>query len=112
MGLFGLGKKKEEPVLEATCSCGGQCSIADIEKARIIVLGACCQKSADTFENVKKAAAELGITDEVVNIGDMAQIAQYGVMSTPALVIDSKVVAMGKLIKAEEAKTLLQKAGF
>ncbi len=111
MALFGFGKKKEEKVT-GTCSCGGQCTIADIEKARIIVLGACCAKSSETFENVKTAAADLGITEEVVNIGDMPQIAKYGVMSTPAVVIDSKVVAMGKLVKVDEAKALLQKAGF
>lgn len=124
MGLFGFGKKKEktscccagssEPVQEikATCGCGSECGISDIEKARIIVLGACCSKSTETFENVKKAVEEMGLSEEVANIGDMAEIAKYGVMSTPAFVIDSKVVSMGKLIKVEEAKNLLKKAGF
>lgn len=120
MALFGFGKKKEETgpccgggeELKATCTCGGQCGISDIEKARFIVLGACCQKSSDTFTNVKQAVAELGFSDEVLNIGDMVQIAKYGVMQTPALVIDSKVVSYGKLIKVEEAKKLIEKAGI
>ncbi len=122
MGLFGFGKKKETACecasaqntqeVKAACACGNECSIADIEKARLIVLGACCAKSSQTFENVKTAAKELNIQDEVINIGDMAEIAKYGVMSTPAFVIDSKVVAMGKLVKVEEAKKLLQQAGF
>ncbi len=109
MGLFGFGKKEEkEEVVTGTCSCGGQCAIGDIENARYIVLGACCKKSSETFENVKQAVTELGLSDVVVNIGDMAEIAKYGVMQTPALVIDSKVVSYGKLIKVEEAKKMIQ----
>ncbi len=109
MGLFGFGKKKEEEKLTATCACGGECSIADIEKARIIVLGACCKKSSETFQNVKDAVAELNINEEVLNIGDNIQIAKYGVMQTPALVIDSKVLSYGKLISKEDAKALIEK---
>ena len=41
---------------------------------------------------------------------DFAQIAAYGVMSTPALVIDGEVVSYGKVLTPEEAKTLIQKA--
>ena len=118
MAWFGFGKKKEETgvccggqEVKTTCACGSQCGISDVNNARFIVLGACCQKSADTFANVKKAVAELGLSDEVLNIGDDAQIAKYGVMQTPALVIDSKVVSYGRLIKVEEAKNLIEKAG-
>lgn len=117
MVLFGFGKKKEDATpccggeeIRAACVCGGQCGISDIEKARFIVLGACCQKSADTFANVKQAVAEMGFADEVLNIGDAMQIAAYGVMQTPALVINSKVVSYGRLIKVEEAKKLIEKA--
>lgn len=119
MSLFNFGKKKEDTTpcccdnqeVKATCSCGSQCGISDIENARFIVLGACCQKSTDTFANVKQAVAEMGFTDEVLNIGDAIEIAKYGVMQTPALVINSKVVAFGKLIKVEEAKKLIEKSG-
>lgn len=117
MSLFGFKKKQEKTApccggqeIKATCSCGGQCGISDIENARFIVLGACCQKSSDTFANVKQAVAELGFSDEVLNIGDAVEIAKYGVMQTPALVINSKVVSYGKLIKVEEAKKLIEKA--
>ncbi|MGL5259558.1 MAG: thioredoxin family protein [Lachnospiraceae bacterium] len=118
MKLFGFGKKKEESccgsnpeVVKGTCSCGGECGISDIENARFIVLGACCKKSADTFENTKKAVAELGFSDEVLNIGDTIQIAKYGVMQTPALVIESKVMAYGKLLSVDEVKKLIEKSG-
>ena len=115
MPLFNFRKKSEKDTpcccdsgqgVKATCSC-----ISGIEKARFIVLGACCQKSTDTFSNVKQAVAEMGFTDEVLNVGDAVEIAKYGVMQTPALVINSKVVAFGKLIKVDEAKKLIEKAG-
>jgi small redox-active disulfide protein 2 len=79
--------------------------------ARFIVLGACCKKSADTFANVKQAVKELGLTDEVVNIGDNLEIAQYGVMQTPGLVVDGKVVSYGRLLKVEDVKKIFQKLG-
>lgn len=115
MGLFGLGKKKAPAVhggqeIKTACACGGQCAVGDVKNTRFIVLGACCQKSADTFANVKQAVAELGLQDVVLNIGDAVEIAQYGVMQTPALVIDSKVVSSGRLIRVEEAKSLIGKA--
>lgn len=119
MALFGFGKKKDEThsccsekEIKETCACGNQCGINDIKKTRFIVLGACCKKSSETFANVKKAVAELGLSDDVTNIGDAAEIAKYGVMQTPALVINSKVVSYGKLIKVEEAKKLIEKAGI
>lgn len=120
MALFGIGKKNKETTAcctaqdskekESTCECKGQCHNANAANARFIVLGACCKKSSDTFENVKQAVAELGMTDEVLNIGDNVEIAKFGVMQTPALVIDNKVVSHGKLIKVDEAKKLIEKA--
>lgn len=117
MALFGFKRTQGKTVHESTklkssCECGNECSISDIKKSRIIVLGACCKKSADTFENVKTAVLEMEINENVINVGDLAEIAKYGVMSTPALVIDSKVVSMGKLISINYAKQLIEKAGF
>lgn len=114
MTFFGFGKKKGATPccgneVKTTCACSGECGISTIKNARFIVLGACCQKSADTFSNVKQAVAELGFSDEVLNIGDAVEIAKYGVMQTPALVVDSKVLSCGKLIKVDEAKRLIEK---
>jgi small redox-active disulfide protein 2 len=75
----------------------------------IKVLGACCKKSIATFENVKKAAVELGLAADVVNVGDIGEIAAYGVMSTPALVIDEKVVSFGRFLDAKDASLILGK---
>ncbi|MDD5659897.1 MAG: thioredoxin family protein [Actinomycetota bacterium] len=77
---------------------------------KIKVLGACCKKSTGTFENTKLAVKELGINAEVENIGDIAEIAKYGVMSTPALVIDGKVVSYGRFLSTEDVKKIIEKA--
>ena len=59
-------------------------------------------------ENVKKAVNEMVISATVEKITDLQQIMGYGVMMTPALVIDEKVVSVGKLLSAEDVKKLLQ----
>ncbi|MFI3255300.1 MAG: thioredoxin family protein [Eubacteriales bacterium] len=107
--MFGFGKKEK---VTAECACGSQGSISDIEGARIIVLGACCKKSAESFANVQEAVKQIGVEEKVVNMGDVTEITKYGVMSTPALVIDRHVVAQGTLIRVEQAKELLYKNGF
>ncbi len=113
MAFLNFGKKKVEvkdvKKVEAKCACGNTCSIEEQEGAKIIVLGACCKKSSQSFENVQLATKELGIEETVVNIGDMATIAKYGVMQTPALVVNSKVLCQGKLISVENAKELISK---
>lgn len=76
---------------------------------KFIVLGACCKKSADMFQNTIKAVKNLGFEDTVLNIGDMAEIAKYGVMQTPALVINGKVVSYGKLLTVEQIEELIKK---
>lgn len=43
------------------------------------------------------------------HVTDFAQLAAYGVMTTPALVVDGKVVSYGKVLKKDEAKALIQK---
>lgn len=116
MALFRLGKKKEESTENCSCSsnscgCSGGCcsdSGQETTQSRFIVLGACCKKSSDTFENTKIAVKELGFDEEVQNIGDAIEIAKYGVMQTPALVVDNKVVSYGKLLKVEDVKKLIE----
>ena len=58
-----------------------------------------CDKCNALEKNVKEALSELGMTDEIDHVTDFGQIAAMGVMSTPALVIDNKVVSMGESIK-------------
>lgn len=59
------------------------------------VLGSGCAKCASTAELVKQVAAAKGIAIDLEKVEDMARIVGFGVLSTPALVIDGKVVHAG-----------------
>ena len=64
----------------------------DTTFSRIKVLGSGCAKCATLEKNVKEALDELGQEMSIEHITDFTEIASYGIMSTPALVIDEKVV--------------------
>ncbi len=105
-------KKKEEAP-----SCCGSCTpdaMAQAEAAKytvgVKVLGSGCAKCNALEEAVRAALAELGMETTIDHVTDFAQIAAYGVMTTPALVVDGKVVSFGKVLKKEEAKFFLQRA--
>ena len=70
----------------------------------IKVLGTGCPKCQKAEANVHTALAELGIEAEVVKVTDINQIMEYDVFMTPALVIDEKVVASGKVPGIEDIK--------
>lgn len=63
----------------------------------IKILGTGCSKCKALFETVQKAISELGINAQVVKEEDITKIMTYNVMTLPAIVIDEKVVAKGKL---------------
>ena len=73
----------------------------------IKILGSGCRKCVTLGENAKAAAVAAGKQAEIVKVTDIAQIAGYGVMSTPGLVIDEKLVSAGKVLTAEEIGSLL-----
>ena len=73
----------------------------------IKVLGGGCCKCENLLGAVKEAVAEKEIEAEIEYITDMAKIMEYGIMSTPALMIDNKVVSMGRVLKAKEVEKLL-----
>ncbi len=112
MSLF--GNKKEE---SNGCCCGGNCNSetmakaekAKIEVAAVKILGSGCKKCNELEANTVEALKHLGMDTHVDHVTDFSQIAAYGVMSTPALVIDGKVVSFGKVLKTEEVVKLLQK---
>lgn len=74
---------------------------------KIEVLGTGCAKCKTLYENALKAAAESGRDAEVVKVEEIPKIMAYGVMSTPALVIDGQVQFSGKVATAEEIRRLL-----
>jgi len=112
MALF--GKKKEE---NKGCCCGGSCdaeSMAKAEQAKaggasVKVLGSGCAKCNQLEAATKAALEQLGMDTAIEHVTDFAQIAAYGVMTTPALVVDGKVVSYGKVLKTEEVVKILQK---
>jgi small redox-active disulfide protein 2 len=111
MALF--GKKKEEK----GCCCGGACDAKTMEEAKkaqsegssVKVLGSGCAKCNELEKNTKAALLQLGMDTAIDHVTDFTKIAAYGVMTTPALVIDGKVVAYGKVLKTEEVVKILQK---
>jgi small redox-active disulfide protein 2 len=76
---------------------------------KIEILGPGCPKCNAAMENVKKALAELDKTAEVVKVTDINQMIEHGVMSTPALVIDGKLMVQGKLPNVDQIKQWIGK---
>ncbi len=113
MALF--GKKKEEN--KGGYCCGGECNTETMAQAQtaktggasVKVLGSGCAKCNALEASTKAALEQLGMDTTIDHVTDFAQIATYGVMTTPALVVDGKVVAYGKVLKTEEVAKILQK---
>ncbi len=136
MALFNFGKKKEEEKKVPTCCCGTEakvketteCCCGTVDSAtesagcccndaasglvNIKVLGAGCKSCHEQYENAKTAVKAMGLSVEVEYITDMEKVMGYGVMSMPAIVVNDKVVSMGKVLKAADVEKLLHKLGF
>lgn len=119
---FYEGKNRLEKCSSA-CSCGcaddeGKehtspcCSEAENGICCIKVLGAGCKSCHEQVEQVRKAVTAMGLPAEVEYITDMQEVMEYGVMSMPAIVVNERVVSMGKVLKAADVKKLLREMGF
>ena len=75
---------------------------------KIEILGTGCSKCKTLEENAKKAVAQIGGFHEVKKVEDIVEIMNYGVMSTPALVVDGKVKSSGKTLTPNEIIELLK----
>ncbi|EFV37928.1 hypothetical protein HMPREF0177_00382 [Bifidobacterium longum] len=64
------------------------------------------------LENTKAALNNMGLSIQPEYITDMEKIMAYGVMSMPALVVNEKVVSMGKVLKAADVEKLIHKLGY
>ena len=122
MGLF--AKKKEE-IKAPACACNGGFAAKEAAKIKneccgkaadgiccIKVLGAGCASCHRQYEYAKEAVKSMGLSVEVEYITDMQKVMEYGVMSMPAIVVNEKVVSMGKVLKAADVEKLLRKLGF
>ncbi len=94
MALFGSKKKKEDKKTKA-----------DITSIK--VLGTGCSKCHSQYEYCKEAVKELGLDVEVEYITEMEKIVGYGVMVMPAIVVNEKVVSVGKVLKPAELFKIL-----
>lgn len=112
MALFGRKSKRNET---AAC-CAGNCddeSMAKAEQAKkegasVKILGSGCAKCNQLETAAKAALEELNMDTAIDHVTDFTQIAAYGVMTTPALVIDGKVVSYGKVLKVDEIVKILK----
>ena len=73
------------------------------------ILGMGCSNCKKLNAVAEEAVKELGIEATIEKVEDMPKIMSYGVMRTPALVIDEKVVLQGRIPTNEEMKEILQK---
>ena len=76
---------------------------------RIEVLGSGCSKCNKTKELAEKAVKETGVDAEIIKVEDVDKILEYGVMVTPALVIDGDVKVAGKVPSVEDIKKWITK---
>ena len=74
---------------------------------KIQVLGTGCPKCAALAANAEAAATELGIEFDLEKVADINEIVAFGVMLTPALVIDGEVKVVGKAPSVAEIKAML-----
>jgi small redox-active disulfide protein 2 len=75
----------------------------------IKVLGSGCAKCKQLEANVRKAVEEAALDATVEKVSDIAQIMNYGVMMTPALVVDEVVKSVGKVLSPKEIRAMLGK---
>lgn len=120
MSLF---KKKGQKV--PACACNGGCATEERTERMsgcwhqvedgifgIKVLGAGCTSCHKLYENTQKAVANMGLPVEVEYITELQKVMEYGVMTMPVLVINEKVVSMGKVLKPTDIEKVLYKLGF
>lgn len=69
---------------------------------KIEILGTGCSKCKTLEEATKQAVAQSGQFAQIEKVEDIMKIMEYGVMSTPALVIDGKVMSTGKVLSVNE----------
>jgi small redox-active disulfide protein 2 len=75
---------------------------------RIQVLGTNCPKCRSLTENVEKAVEQTGVDAQIEKVTDIAGIMSFGVMMTPALVVDGEVKTTGKLLSPDEIAKFLK----
>ena len=110
-------KKKDVCTCNSIClSCEENETTTDIKLKEGIfcvkILGSGCASCHTLYENTKSAVKKIGLMVEVEYITDLETIMKYGVMSMPALVVNEKVVSMGKVLKSSDIENILNRFDF
>jgi small redox-active disulfide protein 2 len=78
---------------------------------KIEVFGVGCAKCVSLEKSVREAVKQMNAQAEVVKVTDIDEMVEKGIMSTPALAIDGKIVAAGKALTVQDVVALIWKAG-
>ena len=108
MGLFGKKAPKDLGTIHSAIN-ADKAETTNLQEASIKILGSGCAKCNQLEASTKAALTQLGMDTAIEHVTDFAQIAAFGVMTTPALVVDGKVISYGKVLKPDEVATLLKK---
>ncbi len=73
------------------------------------VIGTGCEKCDQLYENTKQAVAELGIQAEIEKVENLMEIVKLGVMTSPSLMKDGKLIISGQVVSTDKIVKLLQK---
>ena len=94
-----------------TYSTGSGASLATERRQwmKIEILGVGCPKCKQLTTNAETAVKELNVHADIVKVTDIGKITGYGVMMTPALAVDGKVVSAGKVLNKDEIKKFISK---
>jgi small redox-active disulfide protein 2 len=74
---------------------------------KIQVAGPGCPRCHETEKNVREACAQLNLAADISHVFDLKELAKLGVLFTPAVIVDGKIIVSGKLPTVEELKKLL-----
>jgi small redox-active disulfide protein 2 len=101
MPLFNFAKKEQRPEIKNLSSAESALSVK--------VLGSGCSKCNLLEKYATETLDELGIAYNLEHVRDYVEIAKYGIMATPALVVNEKVLVSGRVATRAELKELLSK---
>ena len=100
--MFGLEKKHEKKQIVCGAPVEGVCCVK--------VLGMGCKTCHQQYEYAKAAVERLGLDVTVEYVTDLEKVMAYGALSMPAIVINDKVAASGRLLKPAQVEELLRAA--
>jgi small redox-active disulfide protein 2 len=116
MAFFNFNKKKSSKKNECNCC---ECypdrnkslhiSSENVNTHTLEIIGSGCKSCHELYENTKTAVSNLKIDASIEYITDLRKLAQYGIMSTPALVADGVVISSGRLLSVSEIEKILIK---